>query len=305
MRESGKYNFQGCRIPIPTSIRYDRIEAALGSDITFKEQRILDLIKYGMPLNCNKQFGVRKPQKNHFSAVSFKNAIDEYIVNNVKCQAMLGPFEMPPIPDLCFSPMMTVPKEVSKRRVIIDFSFPPGKSINDGISRTSYLDFEVQFSLPSVQSMVTRLNAIGSGALLYKRDLKGAFRQFSTDPGDYCFSGVSWNGKVYLDTRLAMGLRSSAFCCQSVTELVAKIVSKQAHVLVYLDDFGGAEHPDVASASFEHLGWVLKQCGLEEATEKAVAPTTSMDWLGIRFDTVDWSMSLKPGKLQELLDWLP
>ena len=28
VRESGKYNFQGCKIPIPTSIRYDRIEVA-------------------------------------------------------------------------------------------------------------------------------------------------------------------------------------------------------------------------------------------------------------------------------------
>ena len=30
-----------------------------------------------------------------------------------------------------------------------------------------------------------------------------------------------------------------------------------------------------------------------------------MVWLGIKFDTREWSMALKPGKLQELLDWLP
>ena len=63
--------------------------------------------------------------------------------------------------------------------------------------------------------------------------------QFNIDPGDYNFTGISWNGNVYIDTRLAMGLRSSAFCCQSATELVAKIVGREAHVLVYLDDFGG------------------------------------------------------------------
>ena len=305
MRASGKHNFQGCRIPIPTNIRYDRIEAALGSEVGIKESRVLDLLRYGMPINCSPNFGVKKPQKNHFSAISYKEAINEYIYKNVQCQAMLGPFTVSPIPDLSFSPLMTVPKEESKRRVIVDFSFPPGSSINDGISRSTYLEFEVQFSLPSVQSMVSRLNVIGRGALLYKRDLQGAFRQFCTDPGDYFFTGVSWDGSIFLDTRLAMGLRSSAYCCQSVTELVARIMSKQAHVLVYLDDFGGAEHADVASASFEHLGWVLKHCGLEEAPGKAVAPTTSMDWLGVRFDTVEWSMALKPGKLQELLIWLP
>lgn len=140
---------------------------------------------------------------------------------------------------------------------------------------------------------------------MYKRDLKGAFRQFCTDPGDYRFTGLSWNGMTYLDTRLAMGLRSSAYCCQSVTELVAKIVSRKAHVLVYLDDFGGAELSGKAKVSFHHLGRVLEDFGLEEAPEKAVPPTSRMDWLGIVFDTKDWSMALKPGKLNELLLFLP
>ena len=39
--------------------------------------------------------------------------------------------------------------------------------------------------------------------------------------------------------------------------------------------------------------------------EKAVPPTTTMNWLGIYFDTEEWSMSLKEGKLRELLEWLP
>ena len=305
MKESGKYNFEGCKIPIPTAIRYDWMEAALGSEVSAKERRALSLIKYGMPVNCKQNFGVKKPQKNHFSAICYKKDIEDYIDKNVKSQAMLGPFKEAPISDLCFSPLMTVPKEDAKRRIIVDFSFPPGKAVNDGISKTMYLDFDADFSLPSVQSMVSRVNDLGYGCLLYKRDLKGAFRQFSTDPGDYCFTAVIWNSMIYLDTRLAMGLRCSAYCCQSVTEMVAKIVSKKAHVLVYLDDFGGAEHADRAMDSFNYLGSVLEQCGLEEAQEKAVPPSTRMDWLGVSFDTEEWSMALKPSKLQELLSWLP
>ena len=82
-----------------------------------------------------------------------------------------------------------------------------------------------------------------------------------------------------------MGLRSASYCCQSVTELVAKIIGREAHVLVYLDDFGGAELAGKALASFNYLGQVLKHCGLEEAPDKAVAPSTKMDWLGVCFDT--------------------
>ena len=66
VRESGKFNFEGCKIPIPTKIRHDRIEAALGSSVTPKEKLVLSLLKYGMPINCSPSFGVQKVQKNHF-----------------------------------------------------------------------------------------------------------------------------------------------------------------------------------------------------------------------------------------------
>ena len=303
--DSGVYNFQGCKISIPTPSRYDRLRVALGETITPKEQRVLDLLQFGMPIDCDSKFGIGKQQKNHHSAVSFPEAINEYLANNGTMSAVLGPFTQAPIPDLRFSPLMSVPKEETKRRVIVDFSFPAGRSINDGIPKETYLEHKVKFSLPSVQSMVSRINFLGKGCLLYKRDLKHAFRQFCIDPGDYKFTGMSWKGNIFVDTRLAMGLRSSAYCCQSVTEVVAKVVNKQAHVLVYLDDFGGAELPDKASESFHHLGWLLEHFGLEESPDKAVAPTTTMDWLGIKFDTRNWTMALKPSKLQELLCCLP
>ena len=305
VRNSGKHNYEGCRIPVPTAIKVNRIRAALGEHITPKEARVMDLLLYGMPINCEASYGVRKPQKNHYSAISFKVDVSMYFSKGVQEKALLGPFDMSPVPELCFSPLMTVPKESSKRRVIVDFSFPPGKAINDGIPRDSYLDFKMDFSLPSVSSMVDRLNSLGVGCLMYKRDLKGAFRQFNLDPGDYRFAGLSWDGKVFIDTRLAMGLRSAAYCCQSVTEIIAKIAGRDAFTLVYLDDFGGAEEAGKALEAFNHLGLLLNQFGLEEAPDKAVAPTTRMEWLGISFDTLEWSMALKPGKLQELLSWLP
>ena len=76
---SGKRNYEGCQIPVPTSIRYDRIESALGDRATPKEKRTLSLLKYGMPLDCNAEYGVRRCQKNHFSAVSFDKEVEEYL----------------------------------------------------------------------------------------------------------------------------------------------------------------------------------------------------------------------------------
>ena len=66
---SGVHNFQGCKIPIPTSIRYDRLRIALGKDITPKEHETLTLLKYGFPLNSKSGFGVSKVQKTEESQV--------------------------------------------------------------------------------------------------------------------------------------------------------------------------------------------------------------------------------------------
>ena len=302
---SGSHNFLGCKIPIPTSIRHDRIKEALGNDISPDKLRIMKLLQYGMPLDCKPSFGIKTMQKNHHSAIAHREDVEQYLGKGLDSGAIVGPFEQAPISNLCFSPLMTVPKDEFKRRVVMDFSFPPGRAINDGISKSTYLEVAVSFSLPSVQSMVDRVNFLGYGCLMYKRDLSGAFRQFNIDPGDYRYAGLSWDGKVFLDTRLAMGLRSAAYCCQSVTQIIAKIACRKAHVLVYLDDFGGAELAANATAAFDHLGQLLGYFGLEEALDKAVAPTTKMDWLGITLDTLQWTMALKDSKLKELLSFLP
>ena len=47
-----------------------------------------------------------------------------------------------------------------------------------------------------------------------------------------------------------MCLRSATFCCQSVTGMVARIAGEKVFILVYLDDFGGAEKADAAQKSF-------------------------------------------------------
>ena len=96
IKSSGKFNFEGCKIPIPTAIRYDRIGAALGGEASPRELRVLSLLRFGIPINCKPDFGVRRQQKNHFLAVAHKQAIQAYLAKNVQAQALIGPFAAPP-----------------------------------------------------------------------------------------------------------------------------------------------------------------------------------------------------------------
>ena len=63
VKSSERYNFQGCKIPVSTAIRYDRIEEALGEMATPKDVRILELLKYGMPIYCDATAWVTKAPK--------------------------------------------------------------------------------------------------------------------------------------------------------------------------------------------------------------------------------------------------
>ena len=58
VKASGRFNFEGCKIPIPTRIRHDRIREALGVEVSSKELRVLSLLEFGMPINCDPTFGI-------------------------------------------------------------------------------------------------------------------------------------------------------------------------------------------------------------------------------------------------------
>ena len=62
--------------------------------------------------------------------------------------------------------------------------------------------------------------SLGRGCLLYKRDLRKAYRQFPVDPHDYHLLGYTWGGQYYFDTVLTMGLRSAAMSCHNVLLLL-------------------------------------------------------------------------------------
>ncbi|KAI8490894.1 hypothetical protein Bbelb_313130 [Branchiostoma belcheri] len=93
-----------------------------------------------------------------------------------------------------------VPKKDSAvRRIVVDFSYPGGSSVNAGIPTDSYLGERLVLKYPSVDDFLSIVVRLGPGCLLYKRDLKRAYRQLYVDPGDYHLLGFCWRGQYYAD----------------------------------------------------------------------------------------------------------
>ena len=148
----------------------------------------------------------------------------------------------------------------------------------------------------------------GRGALLFKADLRNAFRLCPVAPSDWPLLGIYWNNAYFVDKFLPFGLRSSPFLFNRLADALCWVATNRFGVtdlVHYLDDFlsiqpGGS--PDQARKQFftllatmEHL-----QVPLAEGTDKVCSPCISLTFLGIELDTVVWEMRLPATKLSEL-----
>ena len=241
--------------------------------------------------------------RNHRGALLFPDAIDSYLSTESGRHAVIGPFRANPFScPVALSPLNSVPKQDSaKRRIIVDLSWPAGSSVNDGISSSSYLGEEISLTYPTVDNIASLIWSTGAGCLIYKRDLKWAYRQFPVDPRDYPLLGYCWNHDLYFDVVLPMGLRSAAMACQRITTAVCYICEAEGHpTLSYLDDFIGVASPATARQGYERCGSLLEDLGLEESPYKACPPATTATCLGVQFDTVQMTMSVTPERLEEI-----
>jgi hypothetical protein len=77
-----------------------------------------------------------------------------------------------------------------------------------------------------------------------------------------------------------MGLRSAAQVCQRLTNAIAFIYrSLGFDIINYLDDFAGVEKPLFAHKAFLELKELFLSCGIEESEQKAITPSTRMEFL--------------------------
>ncbi|VDH91426.1 Hypothetical predicted protein [Mytilus galloprovincialis] len=300
--QSGYPNYLGCRIPVKSGINVDFFRENL---IDYDDEIICEFLQFGAPIGYQGEMlneGSSKV-KNHKGATDFHDEILAYLLKEATYGAIIGPFDKNPFScHFKISPLNSVYKKDSvERRVILDLSFPPGRSVNDFISKDVYLGERVQLSYPKVDDLVGIIKDKGGKCLVFKKDLKRAYRQIPIDPGDLHLVGFQWDNKLFADRVLPMGLRSSALICQRITTAVSFMFYKMGYMVInYLDDFGGADTVDKADEAYIALGALLDSCGLEESKQKGVAPTTRMEFLGITVDTVKLTLEVTSDRVLEI-----
>jgi len=302
---SGKHNYEEVRVPVQSSWNIDYLSRQL---CDYDDQEVVRLLQYGFPVGYVGPSLPHATFRTHKGAQEFPQAVEDYLRKERALGATLGPFTSNPlIAELALSPLNTVDKDKGLgRRVILDLSWPHGSAVNDGIDKNKYLDADIQLTYPTVDSLLDIVRSKGPGCLLFKRDLRRAYRQIPVDPGDIHLLGYVWEHGIYIDRVLPFGLRSAAFICQRVTTALRHIAKLQdVECVNYLDDFGGADTPQRATQAFNKLGDVLHGAGAEESVDKASAPATVMTFLGVEIDTVALEVRIPQDKVLELRTILP
>ena len=300
VRRTNKPNFMLARIPVRSQLNVEAWCEHLGE---YWDQQLLQLIRFGFPLDFNRACNITNEPGNHKSAVDYPKDINAYIAEEKQYDAIIGPFNENPIYGGHSSPFMTRAKPNSdRRRVIIDLSWPLGASVNAGIDKNAYLDAPFALTFPTVDDITNELKRLRRGAFLYKIDVSRAFCHVKVDPGDYDLLGLEWNGH-YVDTCVPFGTRHESQIFQRLSDAVRYVMRHKGFTIIdYIDDYVGVGVPSVAWASFHALLDLMMQLGLTVSDKKLVRPATQATCLGVLIDTEKCTILIPPEKLRDITD---
>ena len=305
VKNSGVPNYLAVRRQIPSQIHCDEWDRELGN---YEDRQIVQFLRYGWPVTYTAPTPPTSTSLNHASALRNPQAVDKFISKELSKEALLGPFDSPPFsPWTQISPLLTRDKpDGSGKRVIIDLSFPPGSSVNDGIIKNFHQGDNFAYTLPSALDLADRMLQAGRGCHMWKSDLERAYRQLRVDPLDYPLLAIKHKGGTYVDICPSFGCRSSSAAQQRVSNAVVYMMSLRRHVtLAYVDDFCGVAATErEANQSFAEFHTLTGNLGLKLAKEKTLPPSTSMEWLGYHFDSNSMNITIPEQKMQEVMDEL-
>ena len=295
LRNDGRHNFKGLQIGVPSKLNA-KIWAQYLTN--YWDWQLPLLIKYGFPLDFNRDTPLLCDKINHKSALQYPEHVSTYLQEETDNNAILGPFTEPPIDNLHTSPFMTRDKSSSvNRRVIIDLSWPIGNSVNSGVEANKYLDTEFVLTYPSIDNITDQVLQLGKSCEIFKVDISRAFRHVPIDPGDLDLLGLSWNS-YFLDCSVPFGFKHGSSIFQRLSDSIRFIMAQEGHnIWNYIDDFLCISLPSKINHTYVRLQQLLSELGLTISAKKLVPPSTQVTCLGIVVNTVDFTISIPQEKL--------
>ena len=303
VRSTMAHNHAKAKIHIETSL--DLAKWASEATGHKDDNMVLQGLRYGFPIQYTGPpiIGNRRTP-NHDTALRFPDDISSYIKKEMSFGALEGPFKEPPFtPWFATSPLMTREKvDSDERRVIVDLSFPDGV-INEHIQPHMFNGDEATHNLPTVEAAVRSITAMCPGDIsMAVIDLSRAYRQFPVSPMDWPLLGIVHENNMYFDKRIPFGSRMSSYIMQSIAQYIVRALNERNIVAhMYLDDvIMLAPTMDAARKKYDDTIHLLRDLGLQVATQKLQPPSHRVKWLGINIDVPQNQLSIPEGKIAQI-----
>lgn len=303
VKQTGLPNMLGARQRVPSLLNHDtwRVLSTGHPD----DQLVLDGLEFGFPLQYVGPVINRENRPSHPSAERYMDHVRRYVAVETENKALLGPFHRPPFRQwFNTSPVMTRPKsDSSKRRIIVDMSFPRGGNVNDHVSKNVIFGVQHTHTLPTVQDTVRVIQAKNFRVLLATLDIERAYRNIPSCPLDLPLLGIRIDGQYYVDAAMPFGARNSSFYMQKVADFIVRALAArgiQCHL--YLDDMVlELDHYQDCHAIFTEVMALYRALGLPISYSKIQPPSTQIVYLGITIDVEARILSIPHKKIEQFL----
>ena len=152
IQDTGLPNYKMARFPIKSGLNLPAWEHYLKD---YPDQRLLQYLKFGFPLSLTDPEVLHNIDvNNHFSALQYPTAVQEYLDKEKSLGAILGPVNEVNYPGFYCSPLLTRPKDTDKCRVILNLSYPHGCSLNDNVDKLHFDGKKFVLKFPSIDDIV-------------------------------------------------------------------------------------------------------------------------------------------------------
>ena len=306
LRELDRQSMHSAPISWPTCPTPLRLENWVEFLSSHPDQEFASCIHMGLSLGFRIGCSRRKSEllsasRNHPSASANPIVVSDYIQTEREEGRLVGPLDNALCPLVQVSPIGLVPKshQSGRWRMIVDLSYPPSRSVNDGIAKEPS-----SMSYASVDDAVECIQRLGPGTELIKVDLKNAYRIIPVHPQDHHLLAIRWEDRTYIDRALPFGLRSAPKIFSGVADMLAWALHWAGiqHQIHYLDDFLFMVAPgtDNGAHVLALARRVLQHLGVPVAVHKTEGPSTVVSFLGILIDTISFELRLPTEKVMRL-----
>ena len=285
---------------LPTPVRIERLGFLLDGYTPSTVEFLLFGFTQGFPVHFQ---GDRKSRTatNLMSALDNPEAVDAKLQKELESHRLAGPFQSPPLSPFWVSPLGLVPKKVQGEfRLIHHLSFPPGLSVNDGISSD-----HTSVNYATIDEAIQLIKNAGPACFLAKTDIKNAFRIIPIHPDDYGLLGMQWRGLYFYDRCMPMGCSSSCLTFETFStavEWIARNKLKIDYILHILDDYLLVAPTEQLCQ--QQLDLFLSLCsylGIPIAPDKTCGPSTTMSFAGIELDSIFLEARLPHDKIEKCI----